>query len=614
MQLHPSSFLQGRVPRVLVVTALLSLYTGALSASLPAASLPKADAWTSMHVLNRIGFGPRPGDLERVQKMGLAAYIEEQLHPERIKNAELDARLAEFTTLTLDSNEITEQYIQPAQQLQRQRQQAQGNPPRPNAAAGDPTMNTMMTDTAPRPPQLSAEERMIRQGQAQVVDDLMQAKVIRAVESNRQLEEVLTDFWFNHFNVYMQKGQVRQFITEYEREAIRPFVLGKFRDMLGATAKSPAMLFYLDNFQSSAPNAQADLGPEMMRRMNNPRLSPSQRQQVMQRLQQAQRQRPSGLNENYARELMELHTLGVDGGYKQQDVQEVARALTGWTIARPGQTFEFRPQMHDSRSKTILGVTFDGRGGQDEGERVLDMLAKHPSTARHIAFKLAQRFVADDPPKALVDRAAKVFLDTKGDLREVTKTIVTSPEMFDSDTYRAKVKTPFEFVVSALRATGTRVTNAQPIVQQLRGPLGMPLYGCQPPTGYSMTADAWVNTGALLNRLNFAVSLVGDGGRGMVGQGPGRQGQPGQPPPQRPGLQGPGPGRAGRGAQMLARGPLVIDVNSLAPDVSEASRDRLVGMLLAGRASDSTTKTLGRAEAPPQLIALTLGSPEFQRR
>jgi uncharacterized protein (DUF1800 family) len=604
MTQHPSPFAR-RLAGVLTAGALLSLYTGGVTAQRQTASLPPADAWTSMHVLNRIGYGARPGDLERVQKMGLAAYIEEQLHPERINNAALDTRLAEFTTLKLDSREITETFIQPAQQLQRQRQLAQGNqPPRPQANAGDPNM---MTDAPPARPQLTAAERQIRQGQQSVVQDLMQAKIIRAVESDRQLEEVLTDFWFNHFNVFIEKGQVRQYITEYEREAIRPHVLGKFRDMLGATAHSPAMLFYLDNFQSSSPNAQQQtMAPEMVRRLNNPRLGPAQRQQLMQRLQQAQRQRPSGLNENYARELMELHTLGVDGGYTQKDVQEVARALTGWTIARPGLTFEFRPQMHDSGSKEILGVKFDGRGGQSEGERVLDMLAKHPSTAHHIAFKLAQRFVADDPPATLVDRAAKVFLDTKGDLREVTRTIITSPEMFDSDTYRAKVKTPFEFVVSALRATGATVTNAQPIVQQLRGPLGMPLYGCQPPTGYSMTADAWVNTGALLNRMNFAVSLVGDGGRGMLGQPAGR-GQGGGAP-QRAALQG-----FARPGQ-IARGPLQVELENLAPDVTEASRDRLVALILAGRASDSTTKTLSRAEAPQQLVALTLGSPEFQRR
>jgi uncharacterized protein (DUF1800 family) len=296
---------------------------------------------------------------------------------------------------------------------------------------------------------------------------------------------------------------------------------------------------------------------------------------MQQRLQQAQRQQPRGLNENYARELMELHTLGVDGGYTQQDVQEVARALTGWTIDRPqaGGEFVFRPQMHDNKSKLILGEKFDGKGGQMEGERVLDLLAKHPSTAHHIAYELAQRFVSDNPPATLVDRAAKVFLSTNGDLREVTRTIVTSPEFFDSDTYRAKVKTPLEFVVSALRATGATVTNAQPVVAQLRGPLGMPLYGCQPPTGYSMTADAWVNTGALLSRMNFAVQVVNGQARGIR-----------------------------------------VDANALAPDTSDATRDRLVHTLLAGDVSEGTRQILAKAENPQQLVALTLGSPEFQRR
>jgi uncharacterized protein (DUF1800 family) len=437
----------------------------------------------------------------------------------------------------------------------------------------------------------------------------MQGKLLREIGSDRQLEEVLTDFWFNHFNVFVGKGQVRQYLTEYERDVIRPHVLGNFRDLLGATAHSPAMLFYLDNWQSSTPNAPSLLTPEMQRRLNSPRVTPSQKQQLMSRLEQAKKQAPKGLNENYARELMELHTLGVDGGYTQKDVQEVARAFTGWTIDRPqqGGGFMFRPQMHDTGEKTILGVSFKAGGGQDEGERVLDILAKNPSTAHHIAYELSQRFVADEPPASLVDRAAKRFLDTKGDLREVVRTIVTSPEFFADEAYRAKVKTPLEFVVSAVRATGATVVNAQPLVAQLRN-LGMPLYGCVPPTGYSMTADAWVNTGSLLSRMNFALQLVS----GQMQPGPiGPRGQGAPPPPLRPNQ----PGLArnfGRGG--VGRGPIQIDLATLAPDTSEPSRASLVDSMLAGKASDATQKTLARAETPQQLVALTLGSPEFQRR
>jgi uncharacterized protein (DUF1800 family) len=253
----------------------------------------------------------------------------------------------------------------------------------------------------------------------------------------------------------------------------------------------------------------------------------------------------------------------------------VARALTGWTIDRPqqGGEFVFRPQMHDAGEKTILGVRFPAGRGEDEGERVLDILAAHPSTAHHIAFRLAQRLVADDPPPVLVDRAAKTFLDTKGNLREVVRVIVTSPEFFAPEAFRAKVKTPFEFVVSAARATGATVFNAQPIAAVLRNQLGMPIYGCQPPTGYSQTADAWVNTGSLLNRMNFALELVSSQSRGLR-----------------------------------------VDAYGLAPDTSDATRARLIDTMLSGQASDATRQVLAKAETPPQLLALTLGAPEFQRR
>jgi uncharacterized protein (DUF1800 family) len=304
-----------RLGIITVVAGLLSLYTGPVAAQRTKAALPPADTWSALHVLNRIAYGPRPGDIERVRKMGLSAYIEEQLHPEKIADAALDARLTEFQTLTLDTQTLAEKYFQPAEDLRRA--QAATAP-----AMSDPAM-------AMTPPQPTAEQRQAQQLQQSVLADLMSAKIVRAVESNRQLEEVLTDFWFNHFNVYAQKGQVRQYLTEYERDAIRPHVLGTFRDLLGATAHSPAMLFYLDNWQSSAPNAEPILNQDMMRRLNDPRLPPGQRQQMQQRLEQARRQQPRGLNENYARELLELHTLGVDGGYTQQDVGEVARALTG---------------------------------------------------------------------------------------------------------------------------------------------------------------------------------------------------------------------------------------------------------------------------------------------
>jgi uncharacterized protein (DUF1800 family) len=526
------------------------VWTDALSGR--QAAIPQAGDRAVAHVLNRLTFGPRPGDLDRVRTLGVAAYIERQLHPERIDDGALETRLDEFETLGLSTRELTERYFAAAIEMRRQQaQQPQGRDA------------------------ITPEMRRTLAAPQQVLSELMQAKLLRAAFSERQLQEVLVDFWFNHFNVFIGKGQVRQYLPEYERDVIRPQVLGNFRDLLGAVAHSPAMLIYLDNWQSAAPNTQM---------VNRGRIGMLQRP--------APRRQARGLNENYARELMELHTLGVDGGYTQQDVVELARILTGWTIEGPrqGGGFLFRPAMHDSGTKTFLGTRFDG-SGRDEGERALDLLARHRSTARHISYKLAQRFVADDPPTALVDRAARTFTDSGGNLREVVRTIITSPEFLSPEVYRAKVKTPLEFVVSSVRATGATMNSALPLVAAMRN-LGMPLYGSQPPTGYSATSDAWVNTGALLNRMNFAVSLV-EGSR-----------MPAEPPVR----------RLVRARQTDARATLGVDLASLAPDTGESSRNAVIGRLLGGEVSASTRATLERAESPSHLVALTLGSPEFQRR
>jgi uncharacterized protein (DUF1800 family) len=430
-------------------------------------SVPDSDPVVA-HVLNRIAFGARPGDVERVQKLGLKRYIDEQLHPERIADADMAARLKDLTTIALTSHQIQEMYERPAMQARRERKQNDGDP--------------------------TPEMRQLQRKARGVIDELGEQKILRAVYSERQLEEVLTDFWFNHFNVDARKGRTRTFITEYERDAIRPHVLGRFRDLLGATAKSPAMLFYLDNWMSADPN-----GPHLSA------VAPRFARQPPRQGQNARK----GLNENYGRELMELHTLGVDGGYTQKDVTEVARAFTGWTIANPrqGGGFVFEPRIHDPEQKIVLGHVIKAGGGQSDGEQVLDILAKHPSTAHFIATKLVRRFVSDTPPSALVDRAAARFRQTDGDLREVMRTILTSPEFLAPDARGAKVKTPFDFVASALRSTATDVADATQYVRALQQ-LGMPLYMCQPPTGYGDTAEAWVNTGALVNRMNFAVRLA----------------------------------------------------------------------------------------------------------
>jgi len=510
----------------------------AVLATFPASGAAPDDA-AIVHALGRLGFGPRPGDVERVRAMGgLDKYIEQQLEPSKIDDSALASRLAGFETLTLSNTEIVGRFYTPPQvRNQQQRNQQSQNPP----------------------PQKPQAEQGMRQRANLPINELMQQKLLRAIYSERQLEEVLVDFWFNHFNVFAGKGQfARLYLTEYEREAIRPHVLGSFRDMLEATAKSPAMLWYLDNWMSAAefnPVDYSRLRPGARRPTGN-----NQPGRI------PQPQRPArGLNENYGRELLELHTLGVDGGYTQKDVVEVARAFTGWTIDAPrrgGGAFLFNPRIHDNGPKIVLGQTLPASGGQRDGERVLDILVAHPSTARHIARKLAVRFISDNPPQAVVDRAAQVFRESRGDLKKVTRAIITSPEFKAANARGAKVKTPFEFVVSALRATSADVRNAAPLAQQLRT-LGMPLYGAQPPTGYDDTAASWVNSGALINRMNFAVALVSN---------------------RLPGTR--------------------VAPASVEPDVI-VPRDAL---------SPNTRATVAKAEDKPRQLALLLGSPEFQKR
>jgi uncharacterized protein (DUF1800 family) len=533
-----------------------------LSPAVEGRSSVPSEARSVTHALNRLAFGPRPGDVERVSQMGLGTWIDEQLSPARRTDDRLAARLARLTTLTLDSAAIATEYFQPARRERRRLQQEQA------AMKDDPGQTSTsrpdeqtMENGAPGGPRPGAMNDVIRR-ERQIFAELAEAKLIRATYSDRQLEEVLVDFWFNHFNVFARKGRTGIYIGEYERDAIRPYVFGRFRDLLGATAKSPAMLFYLDNWLSADPHATERTASLMRRGRFGARAT--------QRPTPQPQNRPMrGLNENYARELLELHTLGVDGGYTQQDIVEVARAFTGWTIGRPGeQGFRFAAAMHDRGAKKILGETITSGGGIEDGERVLDLLARHPSTATHIARKLAERFVSDTPPQALVDRAAAAFRNTDGDLRAVVRVIVTSPEFFAPDSYRAKVKTPFEFVVSALRATDADLQVAAPIVRALAG-LGMPLYLCQPPTGYDDTAATWVSSGALVNRLNFAVSMAGGQLRGV----------------RLPPLTAP----------------------------SDA-RERIIRDALGGDVSKATLDTIAKADTASQTIALAIGSPEFQRQ
>ena len=454
-----------------IALGFLSITVGACSAASRAVPLPSPAAVAARdlteeeqarHALDRLAFGPRPGEVERIRNTGVDRWIAMQLDPEDLRDDEGE-RIA--AALPLASA-------------------------RPENAL-DGLRNVSQADTVAR--------RAARQRAAEVSRQLQVARVARAVASERQLQEVLVDFWANHFSVFAGKGPVRLYVAQYEQEAIRPHILGHFRDLLGAVAHSPAMLVYLDNWRSAADSQHPTLAGTVVRRgrrgiVRQPRAP----------------RRPRGLNENYARELLELHTLGVDGGYTQQDVIEVARAFTGWTIAAPqaGGGFVFRPAMHDAGEKTVLGTHIRAGGGETDGERVLDLLARHPATARLVAMKLVQRLVSDDPPPALVDRVAAVYTRTDGDLREVVRAIVTSPEFFSRAAYRSKVKSPLELVASGMRAVGAPA-DPTPRAARMVAQLGQPLYGHRDPNGWPERSSEWLSAGSVVSRINFGVALAG---------------------------------------------------------------------------------------------------------
>ena len=438
---------------------------GAASLSLgPLGALP---AWAQraspvaagigLHLSNRLGYGPVPGELARLDRLGLAGYLAEQLEPQRLPlPASLTSALGQLSTLAWGQGELIERYRRAAKA---------GRQEKSAMAAGERKGE-------------SAKHELTHQ----VGFEAAQARILRALHSPRQLEEVLVEFWFNHFNVFIGKGLCRVLVGHYEQHAIRPHVLGRFRDLLGATAKHPAMLFYLDNWMSvagcSAPAA------------DNPK-------------------RPSGLNENYARELMELHTLGVDGGYSQRDVTELARIFTGWGIhMRPtgDSAFQFAADRHDNGEKQWLGQRVQP-SGQAEGERALDLLARHPATARHLSRKLAQYFVADEPTQALVDRLAQRYVQSDGDLKVVLRTLFDSPEFSAPAAQQSKFKPPYRYLLSALRASEAREVEVKPLVAVLQR-LGMPLYGSPTPDGYKYTEQAWLNPDAMQSRVTFATAFA----------------------------------------------------------------------------------------------------------
>jgi uncharacterized protein (DUF1800 family) len=597
------------------------------------------------HLLDRVTFGARPGDVERVMKLGWEKYLDEQLHPERISDQGAEQRLKSIESIHLSSAELAKNYP-PPQVLQQVLKERGIELPRPNQNTGPATKkdakqsfkqlgreadrkkDDSMDDQAPARPPASpptstldnpqsdnpqtgvndaAKRREAYQAlramgyrpQQEVVQESQQAKILRAVYSERQLQEVMTDFWFNHFNVYVQKGPDRILTASYERDAIRPNVFGKFEDLLKATAEHPAMLFYLDNWMSASPNAKMPDRDEFRRMRRERRFGgfgnrAMRRMEIdeMRRINQNGKvpKRSRGLNENYAREIMELHTLGVDGGYTQKDVQEVARCFTGWTIRNPraGGDFYFNQFMHDDGEKNVLGKKISSGGGIKDGYAVIHMLATHPSTAKFVSTKLARKFISDNPPPALVARMSQAFLKTDGDIREVLRTMFKSPEFFAAENYRAKIKTPFEMTVSAVRAIGAD-TNGNPQFHRWMAQMGEGLFMCQPPTGYPDTAERWVNTGALLERMNFAISLSEN-----------------RIPGARVNLQN-----------------LLADANTTR---QSQVVDHFVKLLLRGQISPQTRETIDKSLGAQHLamaggrvdvakvVGLILGSPEFQRQ
>ncbi len=506
----------------------------------PVVSKPSTENQKVTHLLDRITFGARPDEIERVKKIGWQKFLEAQLAPERLDDSAVEQKLKTIHSLSLNAEELARTYDPPREVLAAKLKEKgydisdmyvggdAPNAPKPQPQSGD----AKASNTDPLARRREAQRILAEMGfrmPREIVEQLQQAKIIRAVYSERQLQEVMTDFWFNHFNVYVNKGADRILTTAYERDAIRAKSFGKFGDLLKATAESPAMLFYLDNWTSAAPNAKGgDDREEQLQKMLNQmekgrrarraegqalmvddaeyEKRRAQMQQNLDRLKASKRNR--GINENYAREIMELHTLGVDGGYTQKDVQEVARCFTGWTIRQPrqGGSFYFNPAFHDDGEKIVLGQKIPAGGGIQDGYKVLEILARQPATAKFVSTKLARKFVSDNPPASLIDKMTQSFRKTDGDMREVLRAMFTAPEFWSSETYRAKIKTPFEMTVSAVRALNGD-TNGNPQFHKWITQMGEGLFQAQPPTGYPDTAEHWVNTGALLDRMNFALAL-----------------------------------------------------------------------------------------------------------
>ncbi|MGH9714281.1 MAG: DUF1800 domain-containing protein [Candidatus Acidiferrales bacterium] len=569
--------------------------------NLPITELTADEA--TLHALNRLGYGPRPGDIERLREIGLEKWIDYQLHPDSIDDSALDHRLESYPTLKMSSKKLLDEFPPPQQAAKKEAITKQEFKEQQKEKRRDALDQLKFTGNENLD---KAEQQLAKmQGPNRIIAELSMAKLDRATYSQRQLEAVMEDFWFNHFNVFANKGADRWLLTAYVRDTIRPHTMGKFQDLLIATAKSPAMLFYLDNWLSADPAAYQHMQRELaMRRARyqgvfggvyppQPRTFPGASGTAAPNPVQRKKQ-DRGLNENYGREVMELHTVGVDAGYTQQDVIAMAESLTGWTVREPRRDpeFFFDERIHAQGKKIVLGHPINS-GGIKDGEEGLKFLANHPSTAIFISRELARHFVSDNPPQALINRMADNFAATQGDIRSLLKTMIYSPEFWSKEAYRAKVKTPFELVASTARALDADVAVSLPLAQWI-GRMGEPLFLCQPPTGYSDKAETWVNTGTLLNRLNFALAFAGDR---MAGAN--------------------------------------VDLKALlGPDAlrdPNATLARSLDIFLGGQVASTTRQTLEARLSDPQILqarlddpvkqvneglvaGLVLGAPEFQRR
>ncbi len=633
-----SSLLRATLPLVLFVVPVVGVQ----------AQETPVDRAEIVHVLNRITFGPKPGDVDRVQKMGLHNYIEQQLHPETIDDSAVDQQIAQFELLQMTPQELANVYEDDLKKiLKRAKKAAQAqlaaNPPPATPPGTAPAMQVAPTVPAGQtmeekpatageqetvqPPNPLANPEAVKLTPAQklaeassfrsvaAIGQLEQAKLVRAIDSQRQLQEVLVDFWDNHFNVDVKKKAVRVLAITADRDAIRPHIWGKFRDLLEASAKSPAMLVYLDNATSTVAHTVTPMEQQFMQTAAT-QMAANGLGAVAPPV-PAVGEKRGGINENYGRELMELHTLGVDGGYTQQDVTEVARCFTGWSVDRKTGEFVFHRRQHDDGAKVVLGHNIPPGGGIQDGETVLDILASSPACAKFISRELCQRFVADNPTPALVDRISTVFTESGGDLRAVTEAILTSPEFSAPSDFGSKIKSPLEFTVSAVRATGSTVVpqppppfdKAMPAIEggailgrgqaaerMSQRPrqslnfhiyeLGEPLFACTPPTGYKEDSSSWVSPGALIERLNFAMALTGQ-----------------------------------KVSDIQFNPSTVLGTTDL--DKPEAVLDQCVSVLLQDNVSDTTRKVLTQTALPAsgdstvnpsKLIALIIGSPEFQRK